>query len=438
MATDLLTPGAWRFAGDPFRRFDEYYGPGGRLDNYRPGDLVYSLGGDSPSLMTPERRDAWMASDELLASDPELFGNATNLKVVSQDENGYTVMRKTGDKEGTLIRIERDPATGEFVSKGAVGTEAWDTNAAQRFQNMGFGSVIAAALGAAAAQGSGLVGQGVSGFSGPNAFLGAGEIASFGAGGAGGGLLGSAAAGLSQAELAALIESGTQGAAGLGLEAAGINGAGLTAAQYAALQGGGSLVANAGIDGVVNAALTGTQTPVGIDPTGSNVLRYPETPPAPPNSGPPAPPGTPPTQPGPTTPPPTTPNPGGIVKVLTDAGLPAWLANAIVGLGPAAAALLSDHDPQSTTSQTTVSPQQQAARDAISTAVTNRLPEGMARDRQRADQQMAWANLAAGVPGQYTMPPPVIGQGMTAPQPIFGRQGMMGGFVPPNSMIRRA
>jgi hypothetical protein len=160
-----LTPGAWRFAGaNPFQRYDSYYGPGGLLQGYDPAQgPVYGLGGDNPTLMNPERRDAWMASDELLASDPELFGNATNLKVVSQDENGYTVMRKTADKEGTLIRIEKDPQTGEWVSKGAVGKEGWDTNAAQRFQNLGFGSVLGAALGGYGLNASGLVGPGVNG-----------------------------------------------------------------------------------------------------------------------------------------------------------------------------------------------------------------------------------------------------------------------------------
>lgn len=274
MATDLLTPGAWRFKGDPFQRFDQYYGPGGLIQGYDPSQgPVYALGGDNPAMVNPERRDAWMASDELLASDPELFGNATNLKVVSQDENGYTVMRKTGDKEGTLIRIEKDPQTGEFVSKGAVGTEAWDTNAHQRFQNMGFGSVLGAALGGYGLDQLGLAGPGVSGFAGPDAFLGVGEIASFGSGspgaamfggaGAAGGAAGSAA-GLGGADAVTAAEwfggpgAATNPSAGLfGSSAAGAAGAG--AAGSAAAKAAGSAAAG-GASSVLDKVLGGTGT----------------------------------------------------------------------------------------------------------------------------------------------------------------------------------
>lgn len=49
------------------------------------------------------------------------------------------------------------------------------------------------------------------------------------------------AGGMSQAELAAMIEAGTAGSAGAGLEAAGLAGGGLSAGQMATLAGGGSL-----------------------------------------------------------------------------------------------------------------------------------------------------------------------------------------------------
>jgi hypothetical protein len=112
-----------------------------------------------------------------------------------------------------------------------------------------------------------------------------------------------------------------------------------------------------------------------------------------------------------------------------DMGLPQWAAQAIVGLGPAALTLLADHDDQTTT-QTQGTPAQIAARDAIATNVTSRLPEMMQRDRQRADQQMAWGNLAAGVPDLYTRPAPIAAPSMVASAFAPGGQGMMGNYKP--------
>jgi hypothetical protein len=398
MATDLLTPGAWRFAGaNPFQRYDSYYGPGGLLQGYDPAQgPVYGLGGDNPTLMNPERRDAWMASDELLASDPELFGNATNLKVVSQDENGYTVMRKTADKEGTLIRIEKDPQTGEWVSKGAVGKEGWDTNAARRAQNLGLGSVLAAPALVAGGQALGLIPQGTVG----GLASGAAEAGLWGGVEGLGGLAGGATFGPASPEITAEM----------------LAGANATSDPIAYLN------AQAGWT-AADPAYMATLTTV---PSGTITPGY-QAPPSWPEAPPTSPPGT-------QTPPPVDPakaaTTGGLVKSVADMlGISESAARLLVAATPALAGLLSDHDDQTATT-TQGTPAQLAARDAIATSVTGRLPEMMQRDRQRADQQMAWGNLAAGVPDLYTRPAPIAAPSMVASAFAPGGQGMMGNYKP--------
>jgi hypothetical protein len=309
----------------------------------------------------------------LLASDPELFGNQTNLQVVAQDENGYTVRRKTGDKEGTLIRIERDPQTGEWVSRGAVGTEAWDTNAAQRFQNMGFGSVVAAALAGAAAAGSGLVSPGVNGLASgagaTEAAIGSALGGNALAGGLGGAAAGSAA-GLGGADAVTAAEW--------------FGGPGAATNPSAGLFGSGAAAAGAGTAAATTAASTAAKA------AGA----------------------------------------GELVKSVADMlGISESAARLLVTATPALAALLSDHDDQTTT-QTQGTPAQIAARDAIATNVTGRLPEMQQRDRQRADQQMAWGNLAVGVPDMYTRPAPIAAPSMVASAFAPGGQGIMGNYKP--------
>ena len=353
MATDLLTPGAWRFAGaNPFQRYDSYYGPGGLLQGYDPAQgPVYGLGGDNPTLMNPERRDAWMASDELLASDPELFGNATNLKVVSQDENGYTVMRKTADKEGTLIRIEKDPQTGEWVSKGAVGKEGWDTNAAQKFQNMGFGSVLGAALGGYGLNASGLVGPGVNGLASGASATEAAIGSALGGNGLVGGLGGAAAGGA------------TFGPASPEITAEMLTGANATSDPIAYLNAQAGWTAS---DPAYMATLT-TVPPGTITPGYQAPPAWPETPPA----------AT--TPPGTQTPPGGSP-PGGSPPGGSNGGftVPTDLAGWAKLLGPALGGLLAGIEAKNANGQQ--NPQDEFTRDWA----RNRLNNGglLAKDNQ--------------------------------------------------------
>ena len=215
------------------------------------------------------------------------------------------VMFKTGDKQGSVVVYDWDPELNAMVPKG-VGQTKWDTNKPWWRENLGLIMVLAAPL-------MMWGGQALYG-------------AMAGAGAGTGTAMASQFAGMSLAEIATLIESGTVGAAGLALEYAAVPGlaeflAGtLSAEGFAAMNGFSG--ANFSLEDVIAA---------GDTPLAEANLANPVNVGAPPVAAPPVtttPTGTTPTT---TTPPTTNPPPTQPPPQLPP-GTPEWIRNAVAAI----------------------------------------------------------------------------------------------------------
>lgn len=107
------------FPYDPFE-----WWPGEESEPYR------GVGGESSGFAPQDAFARWLPSAAMREADPWRYDNwinPNNMTVLSgNSKDGYEVMVKTGDKEGTVYHLLPDDKGG-YVSK-EVGKRSWDTN----------------------------------------------------------------------------------------------------------------------------------------------------------------------------------------------------------------------------------------------------------------------------------------------------------------------
>jgi hypothetical protein len=316
------------------------------------------------------------------------------------DTGKWSLMLKSGDKEGTVIPLTE--SNGKLVpDQSAVSKQSWNTNPDWSWVP----GMLAMYGGAQLAQG--MLGNAATGA----AEAGTGAATATGTGGYPLGELGSGLYGTGEALTPFSTNTGLLNSAGLTT----LEGVGAGTTLLSSPQAGVGM-----FEGLNGAGLLNGLGNAGFDVAGAPTTQPGYTPPTVPTT---SPPGT--TPPGGNTTTTTTTSAAkssSLVKdVATWLGVDESTARLILTLAPAAISAIAGGGDEKTTR--TGDPVITEAQQAVANAATKYLPEGMARDRQRADQQMGWGNLL--VPAA---------QGLTAQPSIFNK-GLTAGYVPRRGIL---